>query len=85
MGNRELSDVVDALGCGIGKSFDISKLRYGRVFLLMDADSDGHHVATLLLTFFYRMLPELLRGGHVYLAQPPLYRIDVAKEGSPDT
>jgi DNA gyrase subunit B len=80
LGNRELGDIVDALGCGMGKSFDIQKLRYGRVFLLMDADSDGHHIATLLLTFFYRMLPELIRGGHVYLAMPPLYRIDAAKQ-----
>jgi len=80
MGNRELQDIVSALGCGIGKTFDITKLRYGRVFLLMDADSDGHHIATLLLTFFYRMLPELVRGGHVYLAQPPLYRVDAAKQ-----
>src|SRR6185503_17323717 len=60
--------------------FDATKLRYGRIFLLMDADSDGQHIATLLLTFFYRHLPGLLRGGHVYLAQPPLYRIDVGKE-----
>lgn len=79
LSNKELGDVVSALGCGIGKGFDITKLRYGRVFLLMDADSDGHHIATLLLTFFYRMLPELIRAGHVYLAQPPLYRIDAAK------
>jgi len=80
LGNRELQDIVSALGCGIGKDFDISKLRYGRVFLLMDADSDGHHIATLLLTFFYRMLPALIKGGHVFLAQPPLYRIDIGKE-----
>ncbi|MCA9601502.1 MAG: DNA topoisomerase IV subunit B, partial [Myxococcales bacterium] len=80
MGNKELQDVVNALGCGVGKSFDVGKLRYGKVFLLMDADSDGHHIATLLLTFFYRMLPGLLRGGHVFLAQPPLYRIDAAQE-----
>ncbi|NLY95578.1 MAG: type IIA DNA topoisomerase subunit B [Myxococcales bacterium] len=80
MTNRELQDIVSALGCGIGKDFDISKLRYGRIFLLMDADSDGHHIATLLLTFFYRMLPELVKGGHVYLAQPPLYRIDAGKD-----
>jgi DNA gyrase subunit B len=79
-GNRELQDIVSALGCGMGKSFDVGKLRYGRVFLLMDADSDGHHIATLLLTFFYRMLPGLIRSGHVYIAQPPLYRIDAAKE-----
>ncbi len=64
----------------MGKAFDINKLRYGKVFLLMDADSDGHHISTLLLTFFYRMLPELLKAGRIYLAQPPLYRIDVAKE-----
>ncbi|EYF05262.1 DNA gyrase/topoisomerase IV subunit B [Chondromyces apiculatus] len=80
LGNRELQDIVSALGCGVGKDFDISKLRYGRIFLLMDADSDGQHIATLLLTFFYRHLPGLLRGGHVYLAQPPLYRIDAGKE-----
>ncbi len=80
LGNRELQDVVSALGCGIGKDFDISKLRYGRVFLLMDADSDGHHIATLLLTFFFRMLPELVKAGHIFLAQPPLYRIDIGKQ-----
>lgn len=78
--NRELQDIVSALGCGSGKNFDISKLRYGRIFLLMDADSDGHHIATLLLTFFYRMLPELVKAGHIYIAQPPLYRIDAGKE-----
>jgi DNA gyrase subunit B len=80
LGNRELQDIVSALGCGIGKDFDISKLRYGRVFLLMDADSDGHHIATLLLTFFFRMLPQLVKAGHVFLAQPPLYRIDIGKQ-----
>jgi DNA gyrase subunit B len=80
LGNKELQDIVSALGCGFGADFDASKLRYGRVFLLMDADSDGQHIATLLLTFFYRHLPGLIRGGHVYLAQPPLYRIDAAKE-----
>jgi DNA gyrase subunit B len=80
LANKELSNVVSALGCGIGKAFDIRKLRYGKIFLLMDADSDGHHISTLLLTFFYRMLPELMKAGHIYLAQPPLYRIDVAKD-----
>ncbi len=79
-GNKELQDVVQALGCGMGPTFDASKLRYGRVFLLMDADSDGHHIATLLLTFFYRQMPGLIRGGHVYLAQPPLFRVDHGKE-----
>ncbi|MDC3958275.1 DNA gyrase/topoisomerase IV subunit B [Polyangium jinanense] len=80
LSNKELQDIVSALGCGFGKDFDASKLRYGRIFLLMDADSDGQHIATLLLTFFYRHLPGLIRGGHVYLAQPPLYRIDAGKE-----
>ncbi|HEV8269480.1 MAG TPA: DNA topoisomerase IV subunit B, partial [Thermoanaerobaculia bacterium] len=80
VGNKELSDIVSALGCGIGAQFDESKLRYGKVFLLMDADADGHHISTLLLTFFWRHLPKLIESGHVYLAQPPLYRIDAAKE-----
>ncbi|HVK66758.1 MAG TPA: DNA topoisomerase IV subunit B [Polyangium sp.] len=80
LSNKELQDIVSALGCGFGKDFDASKLRYGRIFLLMDADSDGQHIATLLLTFFYRHLPGLIRGGHVYLAQPPLFRIDAGKE-----
>jgi len=79
-GNRELSDIVSALGCGVGADFDIEKLRYGKIFLLMDADADGHHISTLLLTFFWRHLPKLIERGHVYLAQPPLYRVDAAKE-----
>ncbi len=78
--NKELSDLVTALGCGIGKNFDLSKLRYQRVILLADADSDGHHITTLLLTFLYRHLPELIASGKVFLAQPPLYRIDIGKE-----
>ena len=78
--NKELSDLVTALGCGIGKGFELSKLRYGRVIILADADSDGHHIATLLLTFIYRHIPQLIREGKVYLAQPPLYRIDAGKE-----
>ena len=80
MSNKELQDLVQALGCGIGKDFDLAKLRYGKIFLLMDADSDGSHIATLLLTFFYRHLPGLIKNGHVYLAQPPLYRIGAGKE-----
>ncbi|MFM7200440.1 MAG: type IIA DNA topoisomerase subunit B [Myxococcota bacterium] len=80
LANKELTDLVSCLGCGIGKDFDISRLRYGRIILLMDADSDGHHIATLLLTFFYRHLRPLIEKGHVFLAQPPLYRIDVGKE-----
>jgi DNA gyrase subunit B len=78
--NKELSDLVTALGCGLGQSFDISRLRYGRVIILADADSDGHHIATLLLTFIYRHMPGLLSASRVFLAQPPLYRIDIGKE-----
>jgi DNA gyrase subunit B len=78
--NKELSDLVTALGCGVGKSFDISRIRYGKIIILADADSDGHHIATLLLTFLYRHMPQLLSSGKVYLAQPPLYRIDIGKE-----
>jgi DNA gyrase subunit B len=78
--NKELADLVTALGCGMGKSFDIARLRYGKVIILADADSDGHHIATLLLTFIYRHLPQLIANGRVYLAQPPLYRIDIGKE-----
>jgi DNA gyrase subunit B len=78
--NKELSDLVVALGCGLGKNFDLSRLRYGKVIILADADSDGHHIATLLLTFMYRHMPQLMANGRVYLAQPPLYRIDIGKE-----
>jgi DNA gyrase subunit B len=78
--NRELADLVTALGCGVGKGFDPSRLRYGKIIILADADSDGHHIATLLLTFLYRHLPQLITNGKVYLAQPPLYRIDIGKE-----
>ena len=78
--NKELSDLVTALGCGLGKNFDISRLRYGKVIILADADSDGNHIATLLLTFIYRHMPQLMARGHVFLAQPPLYRIDIGKE-----
>jgi DNA gyrase subunit B len=78
--NKELSDLVTALGCGLGKTFDRSRLRYGRVIILADADSDGNHIATLLMTFIYRHMPDLIRHGHVFLAQPPLYRIDIGKD-----
>jgi DNA gyrase subunit B/topoisomerase-4 subunit B len=78
--NKELSDLVTALGCGLGKNFDITRLRYGKIIILADADSDGHHIATLLMTFIYRHMPQLITSGHVFLAQPPLYRIDLGKQ-----
>jgi DNA topoisomerase IV B subunit len=80
LSNKELQDVVSALGCGVGADFKIDRLRYHKIILLMDADSDGHHIATLLLTFFYRHLQPLITEGFVYLAQPPLYRVDHGKE-----
>lgn len=78
--NKELADVVKVLGCGVGKDFDLKKLRYHKIILLMDADIDGYHISTLLLTFFFRHMPDLIRQGHVYIAQPPLYRIEIGKE-----
>jgi DNA gyrase subunit B/topoisomerase-4 subunit B len=78
--NKELQDIVSALGCGIGDEYEEVRLRYGKIFLLMDADSDGHHISTLLLTFFYRHMTKLITGGHVYLAQPPLYKIEIGKD-----
>ena len=78
--NKELSNIVLALGCGLGDHLNLDELRYHKVILLMDADSDGHHIATLLLTFFYRYMRPLIEEGHVYLAQPPLYRLDAGRE-----
>jgi DNA gyrase subunit B len=78
--NKELTDLVTALGCGLGKNFDISRVRYGKIIILADADSDGHHIATLLMTFIYRHMQPLITSGRLYLAQPPLYRIDIGKE-----
>jgi DNA gyrase subunit B len=80
LSNKELQDVVSALGCGVGEAFNLEKLRYHKVVLLMDADADGHHISTLLMTFFYRHLRPLVDGGFVYLAQPPLFRVDHGKE-----
>ena len=80
LANQELADLVTAIGTGAGDSFNINNLRYGKIVLLMDADADGHHITTLMLTFFFRHMPDLIKKGHLYLAQPPLYRIDVGKE-----
>ncbi len=78
--NKEILDLVTALGCGIGKDLDVARIRYDRVILLADADSDGHHITTLLLTFFYRHMRPLIADGKVFIAVPPLYRIDIGKE-----
>ena len=78
--NKELADLITAMGCGVGQAFDLNKLRYQRIILLADADSDGHHITTLLLTFIFRHIPELMKAGRVFLAVPPLYRIDLGKE-----
>jgi DNA gyrase/topoisomerase IV subunit B len=80
LANTELNDLVSAIGTGAGEKFDLAGLRYGKIILLMDADADGHHISTLLLAFFFRHMTELIRKGYIYLAQPPLYRIDVGKE-----
>jgi DNA gyrase subunit B/topoisomerase-4 subunit B len=78
--NREIADLVTALGCGAGPECDPAKLRYHRLVLLADADSDGHHITTLLLTFIFRHMRQLIEAGRVYIAMPPLYRVDIGKE-----
>ncbi len=78
--NQEIADMIQALGCGSGKHFDLDALRYEKIIIMTDADVDGAHIASLLMTFFYLELPELVREGHLYLAQPPLYRITHNKQ-----
>jgi DNA gyrase subunit B len=80
LGNEEIRSMITALGTGIGPHFDMSRLRYFRVFLMADADVDGSHIRTLLLTFFFRNMPALIEDGHLFVAQPPLYRVAAGKD-----